>query len=174
MLSSTVRRWKHGEIAVQRPDVYLSCTYYNIKSTSPQTEYLPDEGAEDLSPTTVSFTFMFQSISRPTLARLRLQLRKMSDNTGEKVLSDWIVRADPAPDQHLRYFMNNKLKYYSYIPPPGYTAEEILQFRGGKRLFKTVEGAQVHLDKKMAQLKAEQDDRLNEEAEGHPQKDGSK
>ncbi|KAJ7595972.1 hypothetical protein C8J56DRAFT_1043073 [Mycena floridula] len=54
------------------------------------------------------------------------------DPTIDKNFEHWEVEADPPPDVAAVCFKNADLGYFSYNPPRGFTAEEIMQFRGAE------------------------------------------
>lgn len=62
--------------------------------------------------------------------------------------NDWKVERDPPPDIHIVFFSNQKQEYYSYNPPVGFTAEEIMQFPGAKESLGTVEKVKELLELK--------------------------
>ncbi|KAE9393178.1 hypothetical protein BT96DRAFT_924223 [Gymnopus androsaceus JB14] len=74
---------------------------------------------------------------RSILLNTRRTSRSALNSLSKKFL-DWRVSRDPPPDIHLLYFSNQKLNYYSYKPPAGFTPEEILRFPGAKRRLRTV------------------------------------
>ncbi|KAJ7589502.1 hypothetical protein C8J56DRAFT_889052 [Mycena floridula] len=78
-----------------------------------------------------------------TMNKVLEQRRKVQG--APKVYKDWTIHQDLPPDVHQVTFNNDKLRYYGYNPPEGYTAQEIMQFHHAKA-FLTVEKAQALLD----------------------------
>ncbi|PPQ99893.1 hypothetical protein CVT26_009338 [Gymnopilus dilepis] len=54
------------------------------------------------------------------------------DPITDKDPSHWVVERDPPPDVHVIFFQNPKIGYFSYDPPKGFTAEELVQFNGAE------------------------------------------
>ncbi|KAG5341659.1 hypothetical protein E4T56_gene16081 [Termitomyces sp. T112] len=60
------------------------------------------------------------------------QSDKIVDPTIDKDPSHWTVQRDLIPDVHLVIFQNKHIGYVSYNPPKGFTAEELVEFKGAK------------------------------------------
>ncbi|KAG6909134.1 hypothetical protein DXG01_001886 [Tephrocybe rancida] len=65
------------------------------------------------------------------------------DPTKDRNPSHWLVERDPPPDVHIVYFQNPTIGYSSYDPPKGFTAEELVKFRGAKEARFTFEEAKA-------------------------------
>ncbi|KAJ7577852.1 hypothetical protein C8J56DRAFT_898552 [Mycena floridula] len=88
---------------------------------------------------------------------VKYQITKLSVQN----FADWKVQSEPPPDVHIVFFSNQKLGYYSYNPPAGFTPEEILQFSGAKKALGTVEKVNelLELKEELGTLDVTGDDR---------------
>ncbi|KAE9400915.1 hypothetical protein BT96DRAFT_1018548 [Gymnopus androsaceus JB14] len=90
----------------------------------------------------------FPKVIRPVLLNTCRMSTQNSSTPVIKNFNDWKVERDPPPDIHIVFFSNQKQEYYSYNPPVGFTAEEIMQFPGAKESLGTVEKVKELLELK--------------------------
>ncbi|KAG6867087.1 hypothetical protein C0993_006973 [Termitomyces sp. T159_Od127] len=63
-------------------------------------------------------------------------------------LSHWTVRRDAIPDIHVVYFYNQNIGYASYNPPKGFSAEELVEFKGAKECRFDLEQARAVIEER--------------------------
>ncbi|KAG6884192.1 hypothetical protein C0993_000484 [Termitomyces sp. T159_Od127] len=84
----------------------------------------------------------------PTETTQVMPTGEIIDPTIDKDLSHWTVRRDAIPDIHVVYFYNQNIGYASYNPPKGFSAEELVEFKGAKECRFDLEQARAVIEKR--------------------------